>query len=135
MCIRDRDFMVSENGECLSVGEKQLLCIARAILRKTKIVILDEATSNIDVVTDELIQRTIKDHFKDMTVITIAHRLNTIIESDRILVLSFGELVEFNKPEVLLKNENSFFYKLWQESSKHLLEQLVTFAFSILKFI
>ena len=81
---------IDENGSNLSSGEKQLICICRAILRKNKVVLLDEATANIDIVTEEKIQKLITLEFKDATVITIAHRLNTIINSDKVLVLSFG---------------------------------------------
>lgn len=81
---------ITEGGKNLSSGEKQLICICRAILRKNKIVILDEATANIDVVTEQKIQKLIKEEFTESTVITIAHRLNTIIKSDRVLVLSHG---------------------------------------------
>eukprot|EP01016_Furgasonia_blochmanni_P048786 TRINITY_DN7326_c0_g1_i3.p1 TRINITY_DN7326_c0_g1~~TRINITY_DN7326_c0_g1_i3.p1 ORF type:complete len:224 (+),score=25.16 TRINITY_DN7326_c0_g1_i3:427-1098(+) len=117
------DLEVSESGDSLSVGEKQLLCMARAILKNTKIVVLDEATSSIDIITEEVVQKTIQEVFKNSTVITIAHRLNTIIHSDKILVLSFGEVAEYDSPENLLKNQSSLFYKLWEESSKHNLEQ------------
>jgi ABC-type multidrug transport system fused ATPase/permease subunit len=82
--------MITENGSNLSSGEKQLICICRAILRKSKIVILDEATANIDVLLEQRIQTLIAKEFRDATMITIAHRLNTIINSDRVLVLSFG---------------------------------------------
>ena len=78
---------IFEGGSNLSVGEKQLICICRAVLRKNKIVVLDEATANIDVVTEQKILKLIKEEFKDSTVITIAHRLNTIIESDMVAVL------------------------------------------------
>jgi ATP-binding cassette subfamily C (CFTR/MRP) protein 1 len=81
---------ITEGGKNLSSGEKQLICICRAILRKNKIVILDEATANIDVVTEQKIQKLIKEEFTESTVITIAHRLNTIIKSDKVLVLSHG---------------------------------------------
>ena len=81
---------IDENGSNLSSGEKQLICICRAILRKNKVVLLDEATANIDIVTEEKIQKLITLEFKDATVITSAHRLNTIINSDKVLVLSFG---------------------------------------------
>jgi ABC-type multidrug transport system fused ATPase/permease subunit len=81
---------ITEGGKNLSSGERQLICICRAILRKNKIVILDEATANIDVVTEQKIQTLINEEFTDSTVITIAHRLNTIIKSDYVLVLSRG---------------------------------------------
>eukprot|EP00350_Pseudokeronopsis_sp_OXSARD2_P010218 CAMPEP_0170555632 /NCGR_PEP_ID=MMETSP0211-20121228/13510_1 /TAXON_ID=311385 /ORGANISM="Pseudokeronopsis sp., Strain OXSARD2" /LENGTH=279 /DNA_ID=CAMNT_0010865583 /DNA_START=3167 /DNA_END=4003 /DNA_ORIENTATION=+ len=109
------EFSVSENGNNLSSGEKQLICICRAILRKNKVVILDEATSNIDIVTEQKIQQLIQEEFKDSTVITIAHRINTIIKSDRVLVLSYGEMAEYDDPQVLLRNPNSFFSELISE--------------------
>lgn len=82
--------MIEDNGENLSSGEKQLLCICRAILRKKKIVLVDEATSNIDIQTEKLIEKLMTNAFKDCTVITIAHRLQTIINSDKVLVLGDG---------------------------------------------
>ena len=106
---------IKEGGQNLSTGEKQLISISRAILRKTKIVCLDEATANIDINTEHVIQQLIHDELRDCTVITVAHRLNTIIQSDRVLVLSYGEVAEFDKPQDLLKNSNSIFYSLVQE--------------------
>ncbi|CAF3920923.1 unnamed protein product, partial [Rotaria sordida] len=108
--------LVSESGSNLSVGQKQLVCLARAILKKSKILVIDEATANVDHVTDELIQRAIRDQFKECTVLTIAHRLRTIIDSDRIMVLSNGKLVEFDSPEVLLLNTQSHFTSLVEQT-------------------
>lgn len=108
-------FRVAEGGSNLSAGERQLLCICRAILRKNKIVVLDEATSNIDLVTEEKIQSLIESQFNESTVITIAHRLNTIIKSDRVLVLSMGEVAEYDSPANLMQNPDSEFAKLLQE--------------------
>ncbi|CAF1538860.1 unnamed protein product [Rotaria sordida] len=107
---------MSESGSNLSVGQKQLVCLARAILKKSKILVIDEATANVDHATDELIQRAIRDQFKECTVLTIAHRLRTIIDSDRIMVLSNGKLVEFDSPEVLLLNTQSHFTSLVEQT-------------------
>ncbi|CAF0978516.1 unnamed protein product [Rotaria sordida] len=104
--------LVSESGSNLSVGQKQLVCLARAILKKSKILVIDEATANVDNATDELIQRAIREQFKKCTVLTIAHRLRTVIDSDRIMVLSHGELLEFDSPYVLLSNCGSEFASL-----------------------
>ena len=101
---------VSEGGENLSVGQRQLVCLARALLRKTKVLILDEATAAVDLETDDLIQATIRKEFVDSTVMTIAHRLNTIMDYDRIMVLDKGRLVEFASPEELLGDTKSIFY-------------------------
>ena len=109
------DYKIEEGGNNLSSGEKQLLCICRAILRKNKIIILDEATSNIDIITEKKIQSMIEKNFADCTMITIAHRLQTIIKSDRILVLGDGKRIEYDKPDELLKNSDSHFTKLVNE--------------------
>ncbi|CAK4629763.1 unnamed protein product [Aphanomyces euteiches] len=98
------DFQVAEKGSNLSVGQRQLLCIARALLRQSRVVVLDEATANIDLESDRLIQQTIKDCFRDVTMLIIAHRLDTIIDSDRILVMDHGSAIEYDSPEVLLAN-------------------------------
>ena len=103
---------VAQDGENLSVGQRQLICLARALLRKSKILVLDEATASVDFATDELVQSTIRSEFKDCTTITIAHRLNTVLDSSRILVLDQGEIEEYDKPVRLLNDSNSMFYSL-----------------------
>ncbi|NWX63931.1 MRP2 protein, partial [Promerops cafer] len=100
--------LVSEGGENLSVGQRQLVCLARALLRKAKILILDEATAAVDLETDHLIQTTIRSAFADCTVLTIAHRLHTIMDSNRVMVLHAGQIVEFDSPEELLMKQGIF---------------------------
>ena len=102
------EFKLKESGTNLSVGERQLVCLARALVQKSKIIIMDEATANVDFKTDRLIQEVIRDKFKDSTVLTIAHRLNTIMDYDRVLVLDGGRVVEFDKPEVLISKGGLF---------------------------
>lgn len=109
---------VSGNGENFSVGQRSLICLARALLRKSKVLILDEATAAVDVETDELIQRTIREEFKDRTVLTIAHRIKTVMDSDRILVMEQGRVVEFEAPRLLLEREESLFFKLAHQAGE-----------------
>uniref|UniRef100_A0A5F8H1J1 Multidrug resistance-associated protein 1 n=1 Tax=Monodelphis domestica TaxID=13616 RepID=A0A5F8H1J1_MONDO len=99
----------TEGGENLSVGQRQLVCLARALLRKTKILVLDEATAAVDLETDNLIQSTIRTQFDDCTVLTIAHRLNTILDYTRVIVLDKGEIVECDSPPVLLQKKGIFY--------------------------
>ena len=94
----------------MSAGEKQLICICRAVLRRNKIVVLDEATANIDIVTEEKIQKLMKKNFAQSTVFTIAHRINTIINSDRVMVLDKGHCIEYGDPKKLTKDPKSEFY-------------------------
>ncbi|KAM3916374.1 multidrug resistance-associated protein 1-like isoform 2-T3 [Leptodactylus fuscus] len=99
----------AEGGENLSIGQRQLVCLARALLRKTKILVLDEATAAVDLETDGLIQSTIRKEFEDCTVITIAHRLNTIMDYTRVMVLDRGQIVEFDSPSNLLQKKGIFY--------------------------
>eukprot|EP00123_Amoebidium_parasiticum_P018424 comp24199_c0_seq1/m.44437 comp24199_c0_seq1/g.44437 ORF comp24199_c0_seq1/g.44437 comp24199_c0_seq1/m.44437 type:complete len:1466 (-) comp24199_c0_seq1:528-4925(-) len=108
--------VVAENGENLSVGQRQLLCLGRALLRKTKILVLDEATAAVDLETDECIQTTIREQFADCTVLTIAHRLTTIMDCDRVMVLSDGRVVEFDSPPTLLRNQSGVFYSMAKQA-------------------
>lgn len=131
---------ITEGGENLSVGQRQLVCLARALLRKTKVLILDEATAAVDLETDELVQvscpkafiyaflltvflspcfsfqKTIKSEFKDCTILTIAHRLNTILDSDKVIVLDKGRVIEFDSPKHLLADPKTTFYSLAKDA-------------------
>ncbi|XP_042940920.1 ABC transporter C family member 12-like isoform X3 [Carya illinoinensis] len=110
------DAEVSEGGENFSVGQRQLLSLARALLRRSRILVLDEATAAVDVNTDALIQKTIREEFKSCTMLIIAHRLNTIIDSDRILLLDAGQVLEYDTPEELLLNDGSAFSRMVQST-------------------
>ncbi|KAJ3321210.1 Canalicular multispecific organic anion transporter 2 [Boothiomyces sp. JEL0866] len=107
---------ITANGENLSVGQRQLICLARAILQRPKFMVMDEATSSVDGESDQLIQKAIKEHFSETTIISIAHRLNTIAEFDRVLVLDAGELKEFDSPHILLNTPGSIFADLAEAS-------------------
>jgi len=114
--ITNLNTTISQGGSNFSVGQRQLICLARAIIRNNIILVLDEATANIDPQTDNLIQKTIRKKFYDCTVITIAHRLNTIMDSDRVLVMDLGSVIEFDHPNVLLSNKQGVFYKMVKEA-------------------
>uniref|UniRef100_A0A8C3A5R4 Cystic fibrosis transmembrane conductance regulator n=1 Tax=Cyclopterus lumpus TaxID=8103 RepID=A0A8C3A5R4_CYCLU len=110
--------VLAESGSNFSTGQRQLVCLARAILRKNRILVIDEATANVDPRTDALIQKTIRDKFNKCTVLTIAHRLNTIVDSDRILVLDAGIIHAYDEPYTLLQDPNGIFYKMVQQTGK-----------------
>ncbi|XP_051169843.1 ATP-binding cassette sub-family C member 10 [Leptopilina boulardi] len=103
---------LDEGGKNLSAGQRQLFCLVRAVLHNARILCIDEATSNVDHETDKAIQATIKSSFRSATVITIAHRIRTIMHCDRVLVMGDGEVLEFEEPNILLQNTNSHFYDL-----------------------
>ena len=107
---------ISENGNNVSMGEKQLICITRAILRKSKIIVLDEATASIDYKNENIIQKALNEILFDSTMIIIAHRIKTVKKADKILVLDNGEVKEFGTPNELLQNKNSIFYDLYTKS-------------------
>ncbi|XP_041354291.1 ATP-binding cassette sub-family C member 4-like [Gigantopelta aegis] len=119
---------VSEGGINFSVGQRQLICLARAILGRSRILMIDEATANVDPRTDELIQATIREKFRDCTVLTIAHRLHTIMDSDRVLILDAGRIVQFDEPFILLNKKCGMFYDIVQQTGKTESEDLLQVA-------
>ncbi|KAL5548581.1 hypothetical protein UlMin_003812 [Ulmus minor] len=111
------DSTVTENGENWSMGQRQLVCLGRVLLKKSKILVLDEATASVDTATDNLIQLTLRQHFSDCTVITIAHRITSVLHSDMVLLLSDGLIEEHDSPVRLLENKSSSFAQLVAEYS------------------
>ncbi|TYG47316.1 hypothetical protein ES288_D11G328400v1 [Gossypium darwinii] len=107
--------LVSENGENWSMGQRQLVCLGRVLLKKSKILVLDEATASVDTATDNLIQMTLREHFSDCTVMTIAHRITSVLDSDMVLLLSHGVIEEYDSPSSLLENKSSSFAQLVAE--------------------
>lgn len=116
--FKDLSSGIAESGGNLSQGQRQLLCLARAIVSRPKIMVLDEATSAVDMATDSLIQRSIREEFTDSTLIVIAHRLSTIADFDRILVLSDGTVAEFGSPKELYEKEDSLFRDMCNSSGE-----------------
>ncbi|KAG5882990.1 hypothetical protein JTB14_004329 [Gonioctena quinquepunctata] len=114
--ISSLDLKVRGNSSVFSSGQKQLICLARAILRKSKIVILDEATANMDGETDSLLYSIINEHFSKCTVFTISHRIPTILKCDRVMVLDRGEMKQFDTPSELLKDEDGIFHRLVKQA-------------------
>ncbi|XP_076628531.1 ATP-binding cassette sub-family C member 10 [Colletes latitarsis] len=103
---------LEESGSNLSAGQRQLFCLVRAVLHNAKIICIDEATANVDQETDKFIQTTIKSSFQSATVITVAHRIRTIMHCDRVIVMGEGEILEFEEPNLLIQNVDSHFYHL-----------------------
>ena len=116
---------ISEGGLNLSQGQRQLLCLARAIVSRPKIMLLDEATSAVDMATDVLIQRSIREEFGESTLVVIAHRLSTIADFDRILVMSDGKAVEFDEPRKLMEKKGIFWEMVGQSGEKGRLEEII----------
>lgn len=112
---RQLDSQIEEGGSNLSSGQRQLVCLARALLRKSRIIVMDEATAQIDVESDVLVQRAIRREFREATVLIIAHRLGSVMDADRVLVFDAGRLKEFGKPEELLCRESGLFRSLVHE--------------------
>ncbi|KAJ4976248.1 hypothetical protein NE237_001354 [Protea cynaroides] len=109
------DSAVTENGENWSMGQRQLVCLGRVLLKRSKVLVLDEATASVDTATDNLIQHTLRQHFSESTVITIAHRITSVLDSDMVLLLDHGLIIEYDSPTKLLENKSSSFAKLVAE--------------------
>ncbi|XP_066258760.1 probable multidrug resistance-associated protein lethal(2)03659 isoform X2 [Euwallacea similis] len=119
---------MSEGGSNFSVGQRQLICLARAIIKKNKILVLDEATANVDPQTDALIQLTIRNQFSKCTVLTIAHRLHTVMDSDKVLVMDAGRVVEFGTPFELLQNKYGVFAGMVEQTGRAMADNLLGIA-------
>ena len=118
---KDRSWLshqVSEKGENLSVGTRQLICVGRALLRKSSIILMDEASANVDSATDQMLQQMMRTCFAHATVVVVAHRVNTILDCDRIAVFSAGKLIECDTPKNLMKDETSEFAGLVKQMKK-----------------
>jgi len=116
--------LVAEGGSNFSVGQRQLLCLARAILLNNRILVLDEPTANVDANTDQLLHKTLKEKFSGATIISVAHRLDTIINYDRILMLGNGKVLEFGTPKDLLSREHGHFTSMVKHTGKSMAESL-----------
>jgi ATP-binding cassette subfamily C (CFTR/MRP) protein 4 len=124
------DTVVAEGGSNFSVGQRQLLCLARAILRKNRILVLDEPTANVDGYTDKLLQAAVSKSFTDSTIIAVAHRLDTVIDYDKILVLGSGKVLEYGTPRELLERHDSYFSGMVRDTGPHMSKELIRRAFS-----
>lgn len=127
------DSKVSEGGTNFSVGQRQLLCLARAILNRSRILILDEATASVDRRTDELLQTALQENFRDGTILAVAHRLDTIIEFDLCLVLGAGKVLEFGPPAELIRNDGAF-ASMVQDTGPNMSAELRRLSFQAEKF-
>ncbi|CAH0405995.1 unnamed protein product [Chilo suppressalis] len=119
---------MSEGGGNFSVGQRQLVCLARAIIRRNRLLVLDEATANVDPQTDALIQTTIRNKFADCTVLTIAHRLHTVMDSDKVLVMDAGQMVEFSSPHELLQREGGILRAMVEQTGRSMADTLARIA-------
>lgn len=118
------DSIVAEGGTNYSVGQRQLLCLARAILRKAKVLILDEATANVDTRTDHLLQEAIARSFSGASIIAVAHRLDTVIDYDKILVLGNGKVIAYDTPNALASEKGSVFSSMIDDTGKGMATEL-----------
>lgn len=118
-CISNLDAAVIQNGVGFSVGQKQLICLARAALRHNKIVILDEATANMDVQTEILLYNVIEEVFSECTILIIAHRLEYIKKCDKVMVIESGHLVEYGPPDILFREGGSLFQTMCNGNDNH----------------
>lgn len=114
----DIESTITEGGNNLSQGQRQLMCLARSLLKSPKVMLLDEATASIDYKSDSMIQQTIRDEFSGSTILTIAHRLRSIIDYDKILVMDAGKVVEYDEPYVLIANKETLFYSMCENSGE-----------------
>ncbi|KAG0041773.1 hypothetical protein BGZ83_001323, partial [Gryganskiella cystojenkinii] len=112
------DTPVKESGSNFSQGQRQLIALARALVRQSKIIVMDEATASVDFETDLKIQGTIREEMSNSTILTIAHRIRTIADFDRVLVMNAGEVAEFDKPLTLMQKEDSLFRSMCERSSE-----------------
>jgi ABC-type multidrug transport system fused ATPase/permease subunit len=115
---------VESMGANFSLGTQQLICLARAMLNPSRILLLDEATAALDAETNAKVSQVLQEHFSDRTIFTIAHRLDTIIESDRILTVSAGVVAEYDAPDVLIEDPNSVFHELCMNTGEAQYEAL-----------
>lgn len=108
--------IIEDSGAKYSSGQKQLICLSRAAIGKCKILVLDEATSNMDPETDKMLHSVISELFSDCTILSIAHRLHSILNCDKVLVLDNGKVVEYDDPKLLMNRDGSLFHEMCKDS-------------------